>query len=225
MKFIKIPKTIRKYEKKFDEKTKRFLFRHPVLGLLFLFLLQLLQGVLPGNPQNLPGVKWDLAFNTSSSFVTNTNWQAYSGESTLSYLTQSLGLTVQNFVSAATGIAVLFALVRGFVRVKTKGLGNFWVDMTRIVIHVLIHLNIVIALLLVSGGVIQNFKGAQTVSLVEPIAVSSEGEVIDNAVIDEDTQTVTVDGTVVPDFYHTEYLGQKLGKRCRIFACLYGNAS
>ena len=84
------------------------------IGLVFLFLLQLLQGVLPGNPQNLSGVKWDLAFNTSASFITNTNWQAYSGESTLSYLTQALGLTVQNFVSAATGIAVLFALIRGF---------------------------------------------------------------------------------------------------------------
>ena len=83
------------------------------VGLVFLFLLQLLQGVLPENPQHLSGVKWDLAFNTSASFITNTNWQAYSGESTLSYLTQALGLTVQNFVSAATGIAVLFALIRG----------------------------------------------------------------------------------------------------------------
>ena len=89
------------------------------IGLLFLFLLQLLQGFLPGNPQHLSGVKWDLSFNTASSFVTNTNWQAYSGESTLSYLTQALGLTVQNFVSAATGIAVLFALIRGFIKVKT----------------------------------------------------------------------------------------------------------
>lgn len=104
------------------------------IGLVFLFLLQILQGVLPGNPQGLPGVKWDLSFNTASSFVTNTNWQAYSGESTLSYLSQSLGLTVQNFVSAATGIAVLFALIRGFIQVKTSGLGSFWVDMTRIII-------------------------------------------------------------------------------------------
>jgi len=86
------------------------------IGLIFLFLLQLLQGVLPGNPQNLPGVKWDLSFNTAVSFVTNTNWQAYSGESTLSYLSQALGLTVQNFVSAATGIAVLFAMIRGFIK-------------------------------------------------------------------------------------------------------------
>ena len=96
------------------------------IGLVFLFLLQLLQGVLPGNPQHLSGVKWDLAFNTSASFITNTNWQAYSGESTLSYLTQALGLTVQNFVSAATGIAVLFALIRGFIKVKSSGLGSFW---------------------------------------------------------------------------------------------------
>ena len=169
------------------------------IGLVFLFLLQLLQGVLPGNPQGLSGVKWDLAFNTSASFVTNTNWQAYSGEYTLSYLTQALGLTVQNFVSAATGIAVLFALIRGFVKVKATGLGNFWVDMTRIVIHILIPLNLVIALLLVSGGVIQNLKGAETVSLVEPIAVSAEGEVLKDAVIDTEEGTVTVDGMLVPD--------------------------
>ena len=125
------------------------------IGLVFLFLLQLLQGVLPGNPQHLSGVKWDLAFNTSASFITNTNWQAYSGESTLSYLTQALGLTVQNFVSAATGIAVLFALIRGFIKVKSSGLGSFWVDLTRIVVHILLPLNLVISLLLVGGGVIQ----------------------------------------------------------------------
>ncbi len=95
------------------------------IGLVFLFLLQLLQGILPGNPQGLPGVKWDLSFYTASSFVTNTNWQAYTGESTLSYLSQALGLTVQNFVSAATGIAVLFALIRGFVKVKTERLATF----------------------------------------------------------------------------------------------------
>ena len=169
------------------------------IGLVFLFLLQLLQGVLPGNPQGLSGVKWDLAFNTSASFVTNTNWQAYSGESTLSYLTQALGLTVQNFVSAATGIAVLFALIRGFVKVKSAGLGSFWVDMTRIIIHILIPLNLVISLLLVGGGVIQNLRPAETVSLVEPIAVSAAGEVLEDAVIDTAEGTVTVDGVLVPD--------------------------
>lgn len=168
-------------------------------SLVFLFLLQLLQGVLPGNPQNLPGVKWDLSFNTASSFVTNTNWQAYSGESTLSYLTQALGLTVQNFVSAATGIAVLFALIRGFTKVKSNGLGSFWVDLTRITIHVLIPLNLVIAMLLAGGGVIQNLKPAEEVDLLEPIAVSAEGKIIDGAVIDLDNNTVTVEGQVVPD--------------------------
>lgn len=169
------------------------------IGLVFLFLLQLLQGVLPGNPQNLPGVKWDLSFNTAVSFVTNTNWQAYSGESTLSYLTQALGLTVQNFVSAATGIAVLFALIRGLIKVKTDGLGSFWVDMTRIVIHILLPLNLVISLLLVGGGVVQNLKGAEAVSLVEPIAVSADGTILENAEINLETETVTVDGQVTPD--------------------------
>ncbi|MBO5282877.1 MAG: potassium-transporting ATPase subunit KdpA, partial [Lachnospiraceae bacterium] len=169
------------------------------IGLVFLFLLQILQGVLPGNPQGLSGVKWDLAFNTSSSFVTNTNWQAYSGESTLSYLTQALGLTVQNFVSAATGIAVLFALIRGFIQVKSTGLGSFWVDMTRIIIHSLIPLNLVISLLLVGGGVIQNLKGAETVLLAEPVAVSAEGEILEDAVIDVEAGTVTADGVLVPD--------------------------
>ena len=169
------------------------------IGLVFLFLLLLLQGALPGNPQGLPGVKWDLAFNTSSSFVTNTNWQAYSGESTLSYLSQALGLTVQNFVSAATGIAVLFAMIRGFIKVKSAGLGSFWVDMTRIIIHILLPLNLVISLLLAGGGVIQNLRGAETVSLVEPIAVDSEGAILEDAVIDKDAGTVTVDGVLIPD--------------------------
>lgn len=176
------------------------------IGLVFLFLLQLLQGVLPGNPQNLSGVKWDLSFNTAASFVTNTNWQAYSGESTLSYLSQALGLTVQNFVSAATGIAVLFAMIRGFVKVKSEGLGSFWVDLTRITIHILIPLNLVISLALIGGGVIQNLRGGETVSLLEPIAVSSEtfavdadNKIIDNAEIDTENGVVTADGKVVKD--------------------------
>lgn len=169
------------------------------IGLVFLFLLQLLQGVLPGNPERFPGVKWDLSFNTAASFVSNTNWQAYTGEATLSYLTQAVGLTVQNFVSAATGIAVLFALIRGFVNVKTVSLGSFWVDLTRIVIHILLPLNLVIALALAGGGVIQNLKGAETVSLVEPMAVNSLGEIIENAEIDLEAETVTVDGKAVAD--------------------------
>ncbi len=144
------------------------------VGFVFLFLLQMLQGYLPGNPQGLKGVPWDLSFNTTASFVTNTNWQAYSGESTLSYLTQALGLTVQNFVSAATGIAVLFAMIRGFTRVKEKGLGSFWVDLTRTIVQILIPLNLVIAVCLVGGGVVQNLKPAETVQLAEPIAVDDD---------------------------------------------------
>lgn len=167
------------------------------IGLVFLFLLQLLQGVLPGNPQNLPGVSWHLSFNTASSFVTNTNWQSYTGESTLSYLTQALGLTVQNFVSAATGIAVLFALIRGFIKVKTDGLGSFWVDLTRITIHILIPLNLVIALCLVGGGVYQNLKPAKRSHLSSPIAVDAEGEIIEGAEVDVENNTVKLDGEVV----------------------------
>ena len=124
---------------------------------LFLWLLQMVQNVLPINPENMGSVKWDLAFNTSASFVSNTNWQAYSGESTLSYLTQSLGLTVQNFVSAAAGIAVLFALIRGFIYKKASGIGNFWVDLTRTTLYVLIPLSLVLAVVLVSQGVVQTF--------------------------------------------------------------------
>lgn len=167
------------------------------VGLLFLFLLQLLQGVLPGNPQKLPGVKWDLSFNTAASFITNTNWQAYTGEAVLSYLTQALGLTVQNFVSAATGIAVLFVLIRGFIKVKESGLGSFWIDMTRIVIHILIPLNLLLALCLVGSGVIQNLKPGERVLLAEPIVVNAEGEILGNAVIDEAAGTVMVDGSLI----------------------------
>ena len=170
-----------------------------IIGLVFVFLLQVLQGILPGNPEHLSGVNWDLAFNTAASFVTNTNWQAYTGECTLSYLTQALGLTVQNFVSAATGIAVLFALIRGFTKVNEEGLGNFWTDLTRILVYVLIPLNLVISLMLVSGGVIQNLSGSQEVALVEPIAVNSDGEIIENAKIDFHKNKVLVDGKEVKD--------------------------
>ena len=167
------------------------------IGLIFLFLLQMLQGILFGNPEKISGVPWDLSFNTAVSFVTNTNWQAYSGESGLSYLTQALGLTVQNFVSAATGIAVLFALIRGFIKVKSNGLGNFWVDMTKIILYILIPLNIVISIGLVSQGVVQNFKPAETVQLIEPIAIDKEGNIIENAIIDKKSNTVSVDGEIV----------------------------
>lgn len=126
-------------------------------GFLLLFAVLLLQGYLPLNPQQLPGQEWSLAFNTAVSFVTNTNWQAYSGEASVSYLSQMLGLTVQNFVSAATGLAVLVALCRGIARRSSTTLGNFWVDMTRATLYGLLPLCIVLALLLVWQGVPQTF--------------------------------------------------------------------
>ncbi|GLO44429.1 MULTISPECIES: potassium-transporting ATPase subunit KdpA [Pseudomonas] len=124
-------------------------------GLLLLFTVLLLQGYLPFNPQHLPGQEWSLAFNTAVSFVTNTNWQAYSGEASVSYLSQMLGLTVQNFVSAATGLAVLVALCRGIARRSATTLGNFWVDMTRATLYGLLPLCLLLALLLVWQGVPQ----------------------------------------------------------------------
>ncbi|HWC63425.1 MAG TPA: potassium-transporting ATPase subunit KdpA [Rhizomicrobium sp.] len=127
-----------------------------IAGFVSLYLLQRLQAVLPYNPQGMAAVTPDLSFNTAVSFVTNTNWQSYSGESTMSYLVQMLGLTVHNFLSAATGIALAIALIRGFARRSAKTLGNFWVDLTRCVLYVLLPISIVIALVLVWQGVPQN---------------------------------------------------------------------
>ncbi len=148
-------------------------------GFVAIFLLQLAQGVLPLNPQHLPAVRWDTALNTAISFVTNTNWQAYRGETTMSYFTQMMGMTVQNFVSAAVGMAVLLPLIRAFTS-KLKGtVGNFWVDMTRSVLYVLLPLSIVVALALASQGVVQTFgpyvkahtlEGAEQVIAVGPAA-------------------------------------------------------
>jgi K+-transporting ATPase ATPase A chain len=140
-----------------------------VLGLLVVYALQRLQNVLPLNPQGLGAVTPDSSFNTAVSFATNTNWQGYGGETTMSYLTQMLGLTVQNFVSAATGMAVLVALIRGFARKNAQGLGNFWVDMTRSTLHILLPLAIVLALVQVSQGVVQTFSPYQTVPLLQPV--------------------------------------------------------
>ena len=138
-----------------------------VICLVFLWLLQVMQHVLPMNPESMGSVRWDLAFNTAASFVSNTNWQAYSGESTMSYLTQFLGLTVQNFVSAAAGIAVLFALIRGFIYKKASGIGNFWVDLTRTTLYVLLPLSLVVAVLLISQGVVQTFGPYHNVTALE----------------------------------------------------------
>ncbi|HEX7642515.1 MAG TPA: potassium-transporting ATPase subunit KdpA [Burkholderiaceae bacterium] len=139
------------------------------LGAAFVYLLQRLQAWLPLNPQNLPNVGPDSSFNTALSFVTNTNWQSYTPESTMSYLTQMLALTGQNFFSAATGIAVVFALIRGFSRKSAGTIGNFWVDMTRSTLYLLLPLSAVFAVFLMSQGVLQNFDGYKDVSLVEPV--------------------------------------------------------
>jgi len=141
-----------------------------LLGFLAVFALQSLQAALPLNPQNLPNISPDSSFNTAVSFATNTNWQGYSGETTMSYFTQMLGLTVQNFLSAATGMAVLVALIRGFIRRKADSIGNFWVDMTRSVLYILMPLSLVLALVLVGQGVVQTFKPYQTVPLLESVS-------------------------------------------------------
>ena len=176
---------IMRIDKKEDMTWKKYavsVVSFSIFGFIILFLLNMLQGVLPLNPEGVDGTTAHLAFNTTSSFVTNTNWQAYSGESGLSYLTQMLGLTVQNFVSAATGIAVLFALIRGFTRVKEKGIGSFWVDLTRSILYVLIPLSIVVTLGLASQGVVQNLNSYEEVQLVQPIELE-DGTVITKQVI------------------------------------------
>jgi K+-transporting ATPase ATPase A chain len=129
-----------------------------VLGIILLFLLLVFQGILPLNPQAFPGFQWDLALNTAVSFVTNTNWQNYSGESAASYLTQMAGLAFQNFVSAATGICIAIAFIRGIVRRQANSIGNYWVDMVRCVLYILLPLCVIVAVLLMSQGVIQNFS-------------------------------------------------------------------
>jgi K+-transporting ATPase ATPase A chain len=138
-----------------------------ILGFAAVFIVQITQQWWPLNPQHLPSVPWALSFNTAVSFMTNTNWQAYSGETTLSYFTQMVGLTVQNFVSAATGIAVFLALARGISRRATNVIGNFWVDMVRSVVYVLIPLSIVLGVALLGEGVVQTFNPYVTVTTLE----------------------------------------------------------
>ena len=137
------------------------------LGVVVVYAVQRLQVWLPWNPQSLANVAADSAFNTAVSFVTNTNWQAYSGESTMSYFTQMLALAVQNFFSAATGIAVAFVLVRGFARRSAQGIGNFWVDLTRSTLYILLPLSLLLAVIFMSQGVIQNFDTYKDVSTLE----------------------------------------------------------
>ena len=165
-------------------------------GLLTLYLLQRLQGVLPLNPTAFGPVAPDRAFNTATSFVTNTNWQAYGGETTLSYFTQMAGLTVQNFVSAATGMAILIALVRGLARRNANTIGNFWTDLTRSTLYILLPLSLLLAVALVSQGVVQTLNVYQTASMTQP--VSFENPVIDatgKPVLDEQGKPKTESAT------------------------------
>ncbi|CAG9245158.1 potassium-transporting ATPase subunit KdpA [Paraburkholderia unamae] len=138
-----------------------------VLGVGFLYVLLRIQGWLPGNPQQFGPMTVDGAFNTAVSFVTNTNWQDYTPEQTVSYLTQMLGLTVQNFLSAATGIVVVMALIRGFARHTAQTIGNFWVDLTRTTLYILVPMSAIVAALLMSQGMIQNFKAYQDVPVLQ----------------------------------------------------------
>jgi len=159
-----------------------------IMGFILVYLFQRLQGFLPFNPQhfNASNVRPDLAFNTAVSFVTNTNWQSYGGESTLSYFVQMAALAVQNFASAAAGIAIAIAVVRGFARHEVKTLGNFWVDVTRAFIYVLLPISIIGALFLCSQGVIQNLKPATTVTTIEGTQqIIAQGPVASQEVIKE----------------------------------------
>ncbi len=145
-----------------------------ILGLFFVYALQRMQNILPLNPQGLGAVTPDSSWNTAVSFASNTNWQGYGGEVTMSYLTQMLGLSVQNFVSAAAGMAVLVAFIRGIVRHTTKSIGNFWVDLTRSTLYILLPLSIVLALALVSQGVVQTFSEYKTIHLLQASTNVSE---------------------------------------------------
>jgi K+-transporting ATPase ATPase A chain len=173
-----------------------------LLGALAVYALQRLQVWLPLNPQGFAAVTPDSSFNTALSFVTNTNWQGYVGESTMSYLTQMLGLSVQNFFSAASGMAVLIALVRGFARHTTQTIGNFWVDMTRSTLYILLPIATVLALALVSQGVLQNFSAYQTVPTVETITydnpkMDAEGLAVKDAAGNPVTEKATTREQVI----------------------------
>jgi len=173
------------------------------LGVVVVFAIQRLQPLLPLNPQALTAVPPDLAFNTAVSFVTNTNWQAYAGETTMSYLTQMGALAVQNFFSAATGIAVAFALIRGFARRSAQGIGNFWVDLTRSTLYVLLPLSFVMAVFFMSQGVIQNFDAYRDVTTLEPLTYSdpqldASGQPLKDATGNPVTKSVTTQVQTLP---------------------------
>lgn len=166
-----------------------------VVSFVGLFAILLFQGFLPFNPQSLPGLSGDLAFNTAASFLSNTNWQSYSGEASLSYFSQAIGLTVQNFVTPAVGMAVLFALFRGIVSEGEVSLGNFWVDVTRAVLFVLLPLSLVMTIVAVAQGSPQNLNNYNTVELLEPVALNAQGEVVD---LGDASAVQTVTQEVIP---------------------------
>ena len=162
------------------------------VGLITLYALQRLQGLLPMNPEGFAAVAPDLALNTAVSFTTNTNWQNYAGESTMSYLTQMLGLAVHNFMSAASGTATLVALIRGFARRSTQLIGNFWVDVTRTILYILLPLSMVLALVLISQGVVQTFDAYKTVKVVQPTTYDNPiNDVSGKPMLDEKGQPKT----------------------------------
>jgi K+-transporting ATPase ATPase A chain len=174
-----------------------------LVGFVVVYALQRLQAWLPLNPQQMPNVTPDSSFNTAISFVTNTNWQGYGGEATMSYLTQMLGLAVQNFVSAAAGIAVLFALIRGFARHSAQTIGNFWADLYRLTIYLLLPLSFILALVLVSQGVVQNFSAYQEVTTLEPTSyeapkLDAAGQPLKDAAGEVVNETVTVTKQILP---------------------------
>lgn len=163
-----------------------------LIGIAVVYALQRWQVWLPLNPQNLPSVSVDSSLNTAISFVSNTNWQGYSGEVTMSYLTQMLGLTVQNFLSAATGIAVVIALIRGFARHTSKTIGNFWVDMTRATLYILLPLSFIFAIALMGQGVIQNFDAYKEVTTLQPTSYSIANEAGEQVALNTSTQTLAM---------------------------------
>ncbi len=173
-----------------------------LLGAVAVYGLQRLQAYLPLNPQGLAAVTPDSSFNTAVSFATNTNWQGYVGETTMSYLTQMLGLTVQNFFSAATGMAIVVALIRGFARRSADGIGNFWVDMTRSTLYILLPLSLILAVGLVSQGVVQTFDAYKSVPLLEPVTyeqptLDAEGKPLTDTSGNPLTETVTAKEQVI----------------------------
>jgi len=174
-----------------------------LLGALIVYGLQRLQPWLPLNPQHLSAVSADSSFNTAVSFVTNTNWQGYTGESTMSYLTQMAGLTVQNYLSAATGLVVAVALIRGFIRHSTDRIGNFWVDITRSSLYLLLPLSVVLALVLAGQGVIQNFDSYETATTIEKLTFDNPKTDADGNPLKDDkgnavTEAVTTQAQTLP---------------------------